>query len=346
MKQNKWMQLVTCLVLITTIFSPMAIHASEEKVSYAVKPIMTSNQVDHRHSYFDLKVKPNMIQKLKTVIYNYENEDITVLLSVHNATTNSNGIIVYEETDNIDPSLNIPLTDILSFDQEYVIIPAGEKRTVIATLEMPDEEFDGIILGGMRFEKVNKEDTELNGVQIQNQYAYVIGVQLRENGQVVQPDLSLKKVFPDTYNHRPVVTTLIQNSEPTIIKDLKINAAIYKKGKSELIKEKAQTVNMAPNSTMTFNVEWEKPLEPGEYQIQLDAQHQDQKWEWTETFTIEKEVAKQINTTAIGLEDYHPTDVSLKIVIAILIVIIISLLVYIRRLKLSKKAYEKIDGYR
>lgn len=214
---------------------------------------------------------------------------------------------------------------------------------VTATLEMPSEEFDGIILGGLHFEKENVDVEESEGINIENHYAYVVGVQLRENNQTVDPELSLHSVFPDMYHYRPVIKALLQNSAATIINDLKIRSLIYQQGETMPLKEIVQTVNMAPNSTMNVVIDWENsPLEPGEYLLEFYAEHGDDFWEWEENFVIEKEEAEQINSAAVGLEDNNnQTEVSLKIGIAILILIIISLVAYIGKLKHPKNFNRK-----
>ena len=67
-------------------------------------------------------------------------------------------------------------------------------------------------------------------MQIQNKYAYVIGVQLSENDHEVYPDLQLKNIKPQLVNYRTAVVATIQNSEPVIIRNLNVQASVLKKG--------------------------------------------------------------------------------------------------------------------
>lgn len=322
------------LLLTWMLILPLAVQAEGENVSYSVEALIPENQIDQRQSYFDLNMKPNQKQELAVLIHNNEHEEITVLLSVNNATTNSNGLVIYEEKEEFDPSLKVPLNEILRFKEEEVTIPAGKSKTVTAELEMPEEEYDGIILGGFQFEKVMEEEEASEGVNIQNKYVYVIGVQLSENRDEVLPDLHLNSIRPNLVNHRTAVVANIQNSEPVLIKNMKVNASVYKKGKKDVLKEKKQEeINMAPNSNMDIIIDWDnKALEPGTYLLEMEALHEEEIWKWKEEFVIEKEDAKDLNKNAIELDD-NKMGTWLLIGIIILLIVVIILLIYIRKLK-------------
>src|SRR5690625_5984441 len=105
---------------------------------------------------------------------------------------------------------------------------------------MPNEEYDGIVLGGLNFEKVMDEEEASEGVSLQNKYAYVIGVQLSENDHEVFPELELTSVQPELVNHRTAVVTNLQNSQPVLIEDMTVDAEIDKQGEKEPLKSKKQ----------------------------------------------------------------------------------------------------------
>lgn len=328
------------MIMMAWIFIfPLAVQAEDNRVSYSVEAIIPDNQIDLQQSYFDLKVSPGDKQELGIIIHNNEQEAITVKLSVNNATTNSNGLVVYEHRERFDESLVVPLSDILSFPREEVVIAAGDSQTVVAELEMPKEEFDGIVLGGLHFEKVMEEEESSEGVNIQNKYAYVIGVQLSENDNEVLPKLALTSIRPDLVNHRTTVIAKIQNSERVLIKDLSIHARVYKKGKKEVFKEKQQDgVKMAPNSTMNFLIDWKNErLETGTYRLEMEATHEEEVWTWEEEFEIGKEEAKSLNEEAVEIEESSKLWLWLTIGITVLLIIILVLLLYIRSLKAKEE---------
>src|SRR5699024_10192606 len=115
--------------------------------------------------YFDLRVEPDQEQELNIRIYNHEDEELTVTGEIFNATTSSDGTIIYGESE-IDSSLSDPVTDQITFEDDKWTIPAGESINVTAKLNTPAESFDGIKLGGMYFEKAAETETDQDGVNI------------------------------------------------------------------------------------------------------------------------------------------------------------------------------------
>jgi len=334
------------LIIIITIglIFPLTGLAQDDHVGYSVQAHLPDNQLNESHTYFDLQMEPEQKQQLSVVIYNNEKEDITVRTAVHNASTNSNGLVVYEEREELDPSLEVPLTDVLTLEADEVVVPAGKSKTVTAELKMPEEEYDGIILGGFHFEKVMDEEESAEGVNLQNKYSYVIGVQLTENDNEVLPDLHLNSIKPELVNHRTAVVAALQNSAPILVKDLTINAEIFKKGEKEPLKEKKQEqINMAPNSTMNFTIDWEnKALDPGDYILKMKATDQSETWEWEEPFVIEKDDATALNKDAVELDDDKVNKWFVAGII-ILIIIIAALLFYIWKLKRKQDRVEDIE---
>ena len=240
----KWIIAFSLFLFAGLIFLPTMSHAEGEQVSYSVKALLPDNQKNSKHSYFDLQVEPNQTQKLKVEIFNHEARDITVQMDVRNASTNQNGIIVYDKTEELDPSLKVPLTDVLTFEADEIVIPSGESKIVAVTLEVPNEEFEGIILGGLHFEKeLNTMEENKQGINIQNKYAYVIGVQLSENDEEVLPDLQLTSIRSDLINHRTAGVITIQNQAAVLVKDLSIHDKIYKRWKKRSLARKYSRSN-------------------------------------------------------------------------------------------------------
>src|SRR5699024_9061006 len=187
-------------------------------------------------------------------------------------------------------------SDILTLEDEEVEVPAGESRKVSAELEMPEESFDGIILGGFYFEKDTEEEAENEGVNIDNKYSYVIGVQLSQNDDDVEPELSLESVTPELTDYRTSVVATIQNKQPVIMEDLTIEAKVNEENEEKPIQEvKDNNFKMAPNSDLSYTIDWEdRSLEAGDYILHLTAEDKNDQWEWEEPFTIEKEEADEI----------------------------------------------------
>jgi len=332
------MKITLIFGLLVTLFSfacpTEAIATEEERVDFSVQAELPENQINTEVSYFDLRVEPAQEQPLNVSVFNHSNEEITVEASIHNASTNSNGIIVYEEQETIDPSLNEPMTELVTLENETITVPAGGSETVTAMLNTPEDPFTGVKLGGLRFEKVDDENEEADGVTIQNRYSYVIGLQISENDEEVPSELNLQSVSPTLVNHRTAVVAGLQNSQPKLMNNVSINAQVYEENSSEAIREATQeNINMAPNSTMDFIIDWDnQPLEAGNYQLDLVAREGENEWEWTEEFTIDEE-QESLNEQAVELEEPQTSSVGYIAGILVLILIIAGLVVYIRKLK-------------
>lgn len=139
-------------------------------------------------------------------------------------------------------------------------------------------------------------------------------------------------------NHRPAVVARIQNSQPLLMEDVTIKAKVYEENSSKSIREtKQEGIQMAPNSTMDFVIDWNnEQLQAGTYQLKITATAGKNEWKWQEQFSISKE-DEVINDNAVGLEDSTPNFVGWYITgILGLLVIILFLITYIRRLKKEK----------
>lgn len=325
-----------CLLSFTVIMSP-AVKA-EERVGFSVQAELPENQRNQRVSYFDLQVEPSQEQTLNITIFNHENEEITVQGDTHNASTNSNGLVVYEEQEEVDSSLENPITELVSLEANEWTIPAGESLTVTATLEVPKEEFDGIKLGGFHFIKVLSEEEMENAGTIQNQYAYVIAIQLSQNDEEITPNLNFIDVEPRLVNHRTAIVTEIQNDQPILMENLAIEAQVYRENENEPLGEaQLADATMAPNSTMDFVMDWNnRRLEAGEYRLEMSADNGEESWEWQEAFEISEE-SEKLNEEAVVLEVEENNNWFYIVGIIILFLVIVGLLIYIRKLKRNKE---------
>lgn len=328
------------VIMLFFLIFPFKGEAAEGDVDFSVKAMIPENQIHRDKTYFDLRMEPGQKQEIKVIVYNSGKEEIQVKVSVVNASTNRNGLIVYEAEKEMDPSLTYPLTDIVTIEKDKITIPANESKTIKATIQMPDKEFDGIILGGLHFEKINENEEKTRKVQLENQYVYVIGVQLSENDNPVKPELHLRSIEPQLVDYRTAVVCNIQNSKPVIVENLTIHGAVYKKGSKKVLHEsKKENIKMAPNSNMDFVIDWEnQKLEAGDYLVKVYAVTDEEKWQWEETLTIEKE-DEALNDQAVELENDHTLWYIIGIVVLVLIIMI--LLIIIWRLKNEKKANEE-----
>ncbi|PFQ46746.1 cell surface protein [Bacillus cereus] len=321
-------KLFTSLLLITFfMINAFSVYAAEMK--FAVTAVMPENQIDKNQTYFDLKMQPGQKQIIQVQMKNDTNKEVVVESFANTAITNSNGITDYSTVEpKTDSTLKYPFSKIAKMPKETKV-PANSTVTVDVNLEMPSESFDGVILGGLYFKEKEDENVKKKdeGVQIENKYAYAIGVVLKETDAEVKPDMTLNEVKPTQINGRNVVTANLQNVKPAMLKNLSVDAKVYKEeGTDVLFEAKKENLRMAPNSNFDYAISWEnKAFDPGTYRVEVKATDGDQKWEWTKKFTIEGKTADKLNDAAVEAKK----DYTLYYIIGgVLLLIILLVLVF------------------
>ena len=98
------------------------VEATEEmKTKFTVTPVLPENQVSGTSSYYDLILAPKQSSTIVLDIKNKTDEKLSIVLTLANASTNDNGLIVYNDFDKpLDSSLKVPLTDLVTLENEEV----------------------------------------------------------------------------------------------------------------------------------------------------------------------------------------------------------------------------------
>ncbi|MGO2962698.1 MAG: DUF916 and DUF3324 domain-containing protein [Carnobacterium maltaromaticum] len=348
MKITKKMALFLMSIGLLFMSFSMRVSAEENPSNVAISAVIPDNQIDKNKTYFDLLMTPGEEQELEVVLTNSSDEAITMESSVNSAITNDNGVVDYSQAKpRYDKTLKHPLSSIATFEKEQVI-PANSKKTMKIKLKMPETEIKGIIAGGVYLSAKDNEDKAKNddsGVQIKNKYVYVVGIQLRTREDIsdVQPDLVLDKklIQPKQVNYRNYLGINLQNKEPVFIRDLTVEAKIYKKGSNEVfVESKNENLKMAPNSNFNYGVNWNnKEFEAGTYRAKVTAiakDYDNKTWNWDEEFTITAKDAKNLNEKAIDLE-VEKTPIWIYFAIAGGILLLLIVIIYLIKRHIDKK---------
>ena len=313
MKRVMYLTLLFIFVFLS-ICLPFSAAASPDGtlVSFTVQAVIPHNQIDHSLTYFDLLMTPSEKQDLRVKISNSGPEAVDVLISLNYATTNVNGIIDYSVNDPElkDASLKYPLPSIAALSASELTIPPNSTVPVTVTVTMPEEKFDGVILGSLRVQQApSAVRPDQEGVGINNAFAYMVSIQLRENDVPVAPELDLLSVGPSQVNDRTAVVANIQNKEANITRKLTVAGEVYERGSAvALYTASKDNVTMAPNSNFDFSIDWEgESIRPGAYRLHLTARNMDGSWEWDEPFTITATDIAGINQEAAGITDHNYT---------------------------------------
>ncbi|MBK5491839.1 DUF916 and DUF3324 domain-containing protein [Bacillus sp. TH13] len=306
MKKYTLWTLFGILMVSLVWFTPFA---SASKFNFGVYTVIPDNQIDKQKTYFNLKMEPNQKQTLTIQLKNDTEKDVVIEPKIHSATTNLNGVIEYGPTKiKRDSTLPYELGELIQTDKE-VTVPAKGSKDLQLQVTMPEQEFKGILAGGITLEEKkadekNKQDTK-EGLSIENKYAYVVGITLQENDEKVKQDLKLPDVKAGQVNARNVINATLHNPTSTYINKFEVDAVITKKGKTEeLYTSKKQNMQIAPNSNFDFPIALNgEKLEPGTYTVHVKAKSSEEAWEFKKDFTIKDEEAKQFNEKDVSIEE-------------------------------------------
>lgn len=340
--------LLVALLAITSLDWVPFSEVSAAELNFSVEPIIPENQRDKKKTYFDLLVKPASTQTIAVNLRNDTENEVIVEPEIHSAITNLNGVVEYgKESKNKDETLKYDLRDLVKVEKE-IKIPSKTAVNVPFTINVPTEQFDGILAGGITFkeketEAGNKENSKGKGLSIENRYAYVVGLVLNETNTKLESELRLNKITPSQINARNVINVNLQNPVSKYLNRLKVEAKVSKKGSNKpIITSKKEKMQMAPNSNFDYPISLEgQPLKAGNYTLEIVAVSNDDKWNWKKDFTIKAEDAKKLNETDVTIKKDYTWI--LYLVGLALIIIVFFLLLLVRK---NKKRREKEEARR
>lgn len=320
----------------------------EEAGALSIQAVIPENQRDLSKTYFDLRMTPGQEQIIEVVLINNSDEEIIVEVETNDATTNSNGIVEYTKIEgNRDPSLKYGFSDIAETETEVVIAPHTSENASIK-LKMPDEEFDGEILGGLYIKEKNqnsKASQNEDGSAVVNSFAYNIGVLLTENDNTVKPILNLKEVKAGQINLRNVIQANFQNPQATIITNLSFDVKVYRKGDEKpIIAQTSDGNRMAPNSNFDFGIDMKnQAFSAGTYILKGEATNGNEEWQFEKEFTITSDEAKDYNKIAVELEDTFPWFWIIAISILLFIALVVAIFLF-RKVKRQNEQLQIMNG--
>jgi len=342
MRKNTLRTLFGILIVSLVWLTPFA---SASEFNFGVYTVIPDNQIDKQKSYFNLKMEPNQKQTLTIQLKNDTEEDVVIEPIIHSATTNINGVVEYGPTSaERDSSLPYELGDLIQTEKE-ITIPAKGSKDLQLNVTMPEEEFDGILAGGITLEekKTTSKNTEetTQGVSIENRYAYVVGITLQETDEIVKQDLQLHDVKAGQVNARNVINATLQNPTATYLNRFEVDAEVTKKGKTEVLyKSEKQDMQMAPNSNFQYPISLNgEKFKSGTYTLHVKAKSSKESWEFEKDFTIKGEEVKQFNATDVSIEGPN----YLAYLVGLLILLVAGLLLFIFYSKKKQKKQQEIN---
>lgn len=358
---------ITVLLLIF-IFKVGTIHA--ETPGFTVNPVIPENQTGSDQGYFNLVMKNGESQDISTVLTNTTSKEITISITFSRATTNGNGLAIYDPTpEKKDTSLTYNIDDYVRIPEKEIVLSAHSQTTVTATVSMPKDDLTGILAGGFTFKekKTQAATPSKAGVSITNEFRFIVALVMQQNTVPVLPELKLKEVFASQVNSRNVISANLQNTAPTYLKDMAISSTVQGiTDKSVKYTYNTDSLKMAPNSNFSFaipvspqgdlNNQATQALKPGKYQVALTVYGQKNengpyqkpttdgskpinysyKWTFDKTFEISKSQATKLNTIDPTIR--AKKTINWLVVLLIIIIVVLLLLLWILISRKKEKA--------
>ncbi len=348
------------LFILSTFLFNVTVLASE--FNFAVTTTPPNSQIDKNITYFDIKLDPEQREELSVDLRNDTDNEVKIGISLKSATTNSNVVVEYgENLIEKDDSLMIDLEDHVTYPETVTLAP-NSNETIVFQVTMPKTAFDGVLAGGITFKEISENEQNENneqGLSIKNEYSYVVALLMRQTENEVAPNLVLHEVEPGQINARNVILSTLQNDQKTYINQVNIQTKITKKGSDAVLyEENKERLQIAPNTRFAFPTSLNgAALEPGDYRIIATIfANEDEEgefiretenepikyknyWELEKEFTIDRQVARELNAKDVTIPEDH-TWIYLLIGVLLLVLVVLLILWLIWR---KKKNEEKED---
>lgn len=271
---KKTLRLLMVLSSLFILAFPVQEVASME-VPFSVEPVIPDNQASGV-SYFDLALQSGQEQDLEVILTNSSDQPIEIVVKAHSGVTNANGVIVYDGSlPTVKSYDSIIFDEMVKIENDRVTVPANGEAKAVIHVKAPEDNFDGLILGGLHFLLEAPENDENSGVSIQNQYAYVIGVNIREEGNTteVEADLEIDKIEAEEVYGQPGVVVYLNNLAPAIISNADVLAEIFPANQLDtpVAKREASMFSVAPSLAFNLPIELTEgeELAAGDYMLKI-----------------------------------------------------------------------------
>lgn len=286
-----------CLFLVVKRSVPAI--ASENKgdpLGFSVETVKPSSQIDQNKTFFYIKTEPNQVQKLKVKVTGTSEEVVKVKVYLANGITSEKATINYLASQKKDETLKDSIEEIATVNQPEIEVAQGETKEVIITVKPSAENYTGIKLGSIYFQRETEKNSK---VTVDSSFSYRIGLVASEENSSYSDGKSLKllDVQPELLRAQKTIGITLQNPESKVIPDFSMKVEIVNKINGNVIKKQSMSDgSIAPNSHFTYSVDWGlDPIPSGTYIAKINAKSNDQIWNLEKEFTITEEKAKIMN---------------------------------------------------
>ena len=328
----KFVKSILVFVLVGLCLGATKVKAADH-ADFSVRVEKSTYQVDTTISYFDLAVPTNKNVDLIVHVTNNASHEITIKGQLAQATTNVNGVVEYGPTKNkLTKNIPFALSDVAKFEASTKKIAAKQMADFIVHLNIPTNDYAGVVAGGLTFSDVSEQTKKHSGV-FENRFAYAVGLVLHGNQAAQKNDLALKKVTATQFNSRNVISAKINNLTSNYVNQVKLTAKLLDANQKEVLSETKENLQLAPDSVFNYPLYYnQQDVKSGTYTLDLTLESKGYVWHFTRDVKITLKKAIVLNKTDVTKKPSNNLNlIYILIGIVVVLLLIIIFLVFKRR---------------
>lgn len=258
----------------------------------SIIPVLPENQINQEVKYFDLRMQPQAHQQVVIKLKNHTNQKMNLKISYADTKTTSQGILEYSE--NKDLKLIAPkdrlFTQLVTGPDEVTLEANGIKEVVL-DIQMPEELYDGEILGGVEFfEEIDDQESTSS---LMMQRSYLVGFKLSETDVLLPINLELSAITVGMKHYKNAILVSLTNQNARLLDDVTVSLkVINQEEQMAVIDSNQEGIRIAPYSVYEIPIYLEENLlDIGKYQLDLQVEQKSgyQK-QWHESFEVTKRI--------------------------------------------------------
>jgi len=321
-------------LLISLLISVLSILLFRNSVMASGSPFTVSIEDDL--GYFNLNVHPEEHRVLELKLKNNTEEDLQLLVSVNPVTTSTYGTLnyskEYKDEGNLAPTFS--MTNILKVSDEKIFLPPKSETTINLNLQIPKEEFEGILLGGIRVTQIETSKKDKNT----NVFSNTIAIMLSEKDSAVNSEIKFNGISFTNLSGTYTIAANLSHISPIIVEDVTYKAKLIEKKSGKLVAESTnQHYRIAPNSNYIYPLLWDfTNIDAGTYlyKLQITSPNMTNELNFEDTFTLGEEKFNSL------VNSYYKTKNNNTITIIIILLIMCFFIIFKKHIYSFVKKYK------
>ena len=279
---------VIILLFSNIIINPLMItvHSAGETTSFTVRAVLPENQRDSTQTFFNLQMEAGQEQTIEVEISNFSNQPIRIRTGIYTAITNNHGQVIYRyRPEQADDSLRHVVEEIVTVE-EIVEIPGMTIHRLPMQIQMPQEDINGMLAGGLLFQEVTEQSNTQEG-DVTVAISYVLALLLHQ-GVPSEPEILLREVTMHGNGEQASISANLQNIRPAFANQLSVNMQITQvETGATILSEEREGMQMAPNSNFIIDISASLLQGGEEYRIAYTITSGNLSWEFQEYIVAE-----------------------------------------------------------